>query len=501
MRMACAFCLVGVIVSCAASALAADDGSAATSPGGDDYYVSTQGSDANDGLTPETAILTIGEAVERANRTYGSRITVLPGTYSFPGTQEWTTITNAVVLASQTGNPDDVVIDCCGGYGLGTAHALARIEGVSIANSYGGEANGHALWINGGAATNITVCNLTGMVYAAVCISGGTLGGLLFTNNVNDARTTNGGVVLNASESSLIASTFICNKAGGAPVRIKSANCYVEDCNFLTNLYVSSCANQNGGAIFADPNPGSTYIRCCRFIGNAGNESGACFLNRGGTVSDCFFQGNEAFYHGSCFRGWYGSGTIDRCVFIDNIGSDHGVFYFSESTITVRNCLFAGNRSKGGAPGVITSGRANHFLNCTFYGNRSTTGGTHALYLSHQSATVKNCIFYGNGPSADSRNAYVATAANIRNTCYPEAVAGNTTGNFAVSLLFGDAENGEFRLRHGSPCINSGDWTFLGATMDEVMAQKDLAGTSRLLRSQVDMGCFEYVWPTAVLLH
>ena len=498
--MASAFYLVGVVVACAASALAADDGLAVAASGGD-YYVSTQGSDANDGLSPETALLTVGEAVERANLTSNSCITVFPGTYPFPGTLEWTTITNAVVLASQTGNPDDVVIDCCGGYGLGTAHALARIEGVSIANSYGGAANGHALWIDGGSATNISVCNLTGMVYAAVRISGGTLGGLLFTNNVNDAKAANGGVILNDSESRLVASTFICNKAGGAPVRITSADCYVEDCSFLTNLYVSSCANQNGGAIFADPNPGhTTYIRRCRFIGNAGYESGACFLNRGGTVSDCLFQGNEAFYHGSCFRGWYGSGTIDRCVFIDNIGSDHGVFCFSETTITVRNCLFAGNRSKGGAPGVITSGRANHFLNCTFYGNRSTTGGTHVLYLSHQSATVKNCVSYGNGPSADSRNIYVAKASNIRNTCYPEAVADNTTGNFAANPLFVDAENGDFCLRYGSPCINRGDWTYLGATRDEVKAQKDLAGTSRLLGGQVDMGCFEFVRPTAVML-
>ena len=103
-------------------------------------------------------------------------------------------------------------------------------------------------------------------------------------------------------------------------------------------------------------------------------------------------------------------------------------------------------------------------------------------------------------PSADSRNAYVAQAANIRNTCYPEAVAGNTTGNFAANPLFVDAENGNFSLRHGSPCINRGDWPFLGATKDEVEAQTDLAGNSRLLRGQVDMGCFEFVWPTAVLL-
>ena len=463
---------------------------AATASFGGDYYVSMQGSDANDGFTPKTSLLTVGEAVKRANRTYGSRITILPGTYPFPGTQEWTTITNAVTLASQTGNPDDVVIDCCGGYGLSTTHASARIEGVSIANSYGGAANGHALWINSGSATNIIVCNLTGMTYAAVRISGGTLGGLLFTNNVNSARAMNGGVILDASESSLVASTFIGNKAGGAPLRITSVNCYVEDCNFLTNLYVNLFSSQYGGAIYATPNLSTTYIRRCRFIGNAGNECGACYLNRGGMVSDCLFQGNEAFYHSSCIRGSSNSGTptIERCVFLDNIGNDHGAISSSDSlAFTVRNCLFVGNRSNGGAPGVITSSKAYHFQNCTFYGNRSTTGGTHALYLSHSSASVKNCIFYNNGPAADSRNAYVGTSANIKNTCYPEAVAGNTTGNFAADPQL----KADWTLNSDSPCVSAGDWTFLGATKDVVKAQKDLAGNSRLIGGQIDMGCFE----------
>ena len=455
---------------------------------GGDFYVSTAGSDANDGLTPETALLTIGEAVDRANLAYGSHITVLSGTYPFPGTQAWTTITNAVTLSSQTGNPNDVIIDCCGGYGLCASNALARIEGVRIENSYGGAANGHALWIHGGSATNIIVCNLTGMSYAAVRISGGTLGGLLFTNNVNNAKTANGGVIMNASGSSLVASTFIRNKAGGAPVRITSVNCYVEDCNFLTNLFVASYANQSGGAIYADPSSGSTYIRRCRFIGNAGNECGACFVNRGAIVSDCVFQGNEAFYHGSCIRGWYNSGTIDRCVFIENIGNDHGVIATSDSQVwTVRNCLFVGNSSKGGAPGVITSGRAHHFQNCTFYGNRSTTGGTHALYLSNASATVKNCIFYGNGPAADSRNAYVATAANIQNTCYPEAAEGNTTGNFSANPLFVKAEEGNFHLQYRSPCIDAGQ-ELVTVDLDGDERPQDGDGNGVAVS---DLGCYE----------
>ena len=453
---------------------------------GGDYYVSTQGSDQNDGLTPATALLTVGEAVERANRTYGSRITVLPGTYPFPGTQEWTTLTNAVTLASQTGNPDDVVIDCCGGYGLSTEHESARIEGVRIANSYGGAANGHALWINGGSATNIIVCNLTGMQYAAVRVTGGELAGLLFTNNVNSTKSAaNGGVVLDGAGSRLVASTFIRNKAGAAPVYIPASSCHVEDCDFFTNLYVNGYSNGQGGAIYSTPK--GTAIRRCRFIGNAGYETGACFMNNGGSFSDCLFQGNEAFYHGSCIRCWYDNLTVDRCAFTGNIGNDTGIVNAPSGTTSFRNCLFADNRSKGGAPGGVNSGNTVHLQNCTFYGNRSTTGSIHAANLSKAASTIKNCVFYNNGPAADSRNVNIATAANIQNTCYPEAVEGNTTGNFAANPLFVDAENGDFHLQYGSTCIDAGQ---------ELLAD-DLDGDERPQDGNADgeavsdLGCYE----------
>ena len=115
------------------------------------------------------------------------------------------------------------------------------------------------------------------------------------------------------------------------------------------------------------------------------------------------------------------------------------------------------------------------------------TGGTHALYLSHASASVKNCIFYGNGPAADSRNAYVATAANIQNTCYPEAVEGNTTGNFAANPLFVNAETGDFHLQYGSPCIDAGQ-NLLTVDLDGDERPQDGNGDDVAVS---DLGCYE----------
>ena len=450
---------------------------------GGDYYVSTQGSDANDGLTPETALLTIGEAVERANRTYGSRITVLSGTYPFPGTQEWTKLTNAVTLASQTGNPDDVIIDCCGGYGLSTEHESARIEGVRIANSYGGAANGHALWINGGSATNIHVCNLTGMKFAAVRVTGGELAGLLFTNNVNNTRdAANGGVILDGNGSCLTTSTFMYNKASAAPVVVASNNCNIDDCAFTTNFYVAYYANQDAGGIWNSANSKSMYVRRSRFVGNKGLSGG---IYRSANLSDCTFIDNVGTDQAGCLRSAYATYNADRCVFIGNNGSNDGVITVSDSDAYFRNCLFANNIGNGRS-GVVSAGQKMHFINCTMFGNKTLTGSTHAMALSHKDAQVKNCIIYGNGPTSDSRNTSFSNFTP-ENTCYPEAAEGNTKGNFAANPLFVDTENGDFHLQYGSPCIDAG----------QELQEVDLVGDVRPQDGNADgvaasdLGCFE----------
>ncbi len=58
------------------------------------------------------------------------------------------------------------------------------------------------------------------------------------------------------------------------------------------------------------------------------------------------------------------------------------------------------------------------------------------------------------------------------------------TGNIVVDPLFADAEDGDFRLLAGSPCLDAGDNAAVsGAT--------DLAGNPRVQNGTVDMGAYE----------
>ena len=175
----------------------------------------------------------------------------------------------------------------------------------------------------------------------------------------------------------------------------------------------------------------------------------------------------------------------------------------------------AGNAYSAATAGILAYSQGTNGFHLTFSGDTSAYLGSVVitseynsagvaygaeLRLSGSASTFGGSIVVRDGATFRPQITTSVGSLTLDPGSSLSLVAGNTTGNFAANPLFGDAENGEFRLRHGSPCINSGDWTFLGATMDEVMAQKDLAGTSRLLRSQVDMGCFEFLWPTAVLL-
>ena len=58
-------------------------------------------------------------------------------------------------------------------------------------------------------------------------------------------------------------------------------------------------------------------------------------------------------------------------------------------------------------------------------------------------------------------------------------------GNITNTPLFVNAEAGDFRLRAGSPCIDTG-------TNEVCQSMTDFAGNRRIQGNRVDMGCYEY---------
>lgn len=192
-----------------------------------------------------------------------------------------------VTLRSQSGNPEQCVIDCDGAGG-----APPWLEVVSLADPY--------LLVVGG----LTV---TGSFARVLHVQGST-----------------GQVVR-------IENCCFLDNPGGGPRYWGDGRVFIEDCLFENN------AAESGGAImFSDSGtPSETrVVSACRFRGNAATDfGGAIYYDEPVEyqIEDCHFEANtaslgSALFHAQ-FIGGPGGSTVTGCTFLANVGSQGAVCY------------------------------------------------------------------------------------------------------------------------------------------------------------------------------
>lgn len=225
-----------------------------------------------------------------------------------------------------------------------------------------------------------------------------------------------------------------------------------------------------------------------------------------------------------------GSLTLIRCQFINNAAGLNGDVY-STGTLWVESCRFIDTSSP--RPGireshsVITGNGPTTVVNSLFHNcaNPSSAVLSFPSTTSPEFRTVVNCTFPGNSVRTIVETWGLA-AVNVRNTI----VWGNThsqpaftgaavvqysniqggwsgTGNINVNPIFKAADQGDYRLSAGSPCIDRADASALppGITLDlagkprffgdPLTSNVNAAGTPPYL----DMGAYEYQGPFVCL--
>lgn len=194
----------------------------------------------------------------------------------------------------------------------------------------------------------------------------------------------------------------------------------------------------------------------------------------GGVLEDCLIVGNTAKYSGG---GLYNS-TARRCTISQNTvssqgGSGHGG---GASHCSLINCLVADNvvDADDGLGGGASS---SSLYNCTVVGNmvygtdRAYGGGVYFTKLY-------NTIVFGNSLVAEDEDADTSGENAYEVWDIKKSRVGEDPG-------FADAENGDYRLSAGSPCLDAGS---NGYVMDDL----DLDGNARIQHFTVDIGCYEY---------
>ncbi|MCS7036093.1 MAG: right-handed parallel beta-helix repeat-containing protein [Saprospiraceae bacterium] len=194
--------------------------------------------------------------------------------------------------------------------------------------------------------------------------------------------------------------------------------------------------SRRGGGLLANA---KVTVRNCRFVDNNGDTGGALAAVLPGAsgilVEDCIFEKNNTslLSSGIYFRDLAGGSTVRRCIFRENktirgvlyaitsanmvvdscqfLNNDAGntpcaALYTWQTTFTLRNSLFRGNRSND-FTGMYNDGRNGIFPflieNCIFEENVAVdsvntgnlaTGG--AIFNATATCTIRNCVFRNN---------------------------------------------------------------------------------------------------------
>jgi hypothetical protein len=204
-------------------------------------------------------------------------------------------------------------------------------------------------------------------------------------------------------------------------------------------------------------------------------------------ITNNIITANQASEGGGGIRTGSGTITISNNVISDNTAPDGGgVFVYGGAIMT--NNLITGNTATRGA-GIYSSGAFTGAGN-TIIGNTAPSGGA-LVYNIGAAVKLYNSIIAHNSSgilrvsgTLDLRNCDVFgnAAYNFSGLTDPTG----TNGNISQDPLFVDRPGGNYRLPAGSPCVDTGDDTFVKT------GETDMDGKPRILGAHVDMGCYEY---------
>ncbi len=224
-------------------------------------------------------------------------------------------------------------------------------------------------------------------------------------------------------------------------------------------------------------------------IGGGGNSGSGINVDRASlTLAQCTLRDHLT---GGALYVSNGTASISKCVFVNNRAEQGAACLAWMSTVVVRNCLFAGNRSSmnGGALYIQAAPVAAEIANCTFVDNRAGNSGG-AMVLNQASASIRNSIMWGNNASFYPQIAvFISGVATVEYCCID--ASGFGLSNINAEPLFASPGSwddngtpddpgddtysaGDYRLlsEHGrwdpageawvidnetSPCIDAGD--------------------------------------------
>ena len=395
-----------------------------------DYYVATTGNDANDGLSAETAFVTIDKAIASAAND-SDVIHVAPGTYS---TSEQYGPNLKAKLAGTGASRDDVVIQSGGAYRTLRTAAGSWLENVTVVGNadISKVDKGGAIEMSGGTVTNCVIRdgtakgndshNAGGNIYSSSAaslvvdcvISGGS------------AQRRGGNVCLD--QGTLRNCTITGGSTSGGSQQNNGGNVWtyqgkIENCTISGgsaelggNVYVyNSVASVSGGTISggtATQYGGNVYLR-------QGTISGATVSGGSTTATSGNYGGGNVYADGNA--------VVSGCVILDGSAYRRGGNVYLVTGI-VRDCAISNGVCSANIGGNVYMEGAT-MTNSTVYGGSAPAGRGGNVFLNNAAALVADCTIEAGAAGTQGGNLYVGSG-----TVSDSTVANGTANSFGGNV-------------------------------------------------------------------
>lgn len=285
--------------------------------------------------------------------------------------------------------------------------------------------------------------------------------------------------------------------AGGGLRAFRVEHCKVRRCSFSDNSAFRSAGVSLGDAIH-DPQMKTAELFECRIVNNSAELfAGAATITANfKELRSCQIVGNTSVTMASLLLGHeevvdaYQT-VIVNSVIADNVANSIGAGIVVPNFTHIANCVVSGNSASGDCPAIcVTAGSI--IANTTVINNVGT--GIQAYGPAKPGVTATNCIVYGNTTSIEIEGDGVIEVSHSNIQGGWEGV-----GNIDADPMFVQPGTRNFRLAHGSPCLDAGSNDALPADSFDLDGDGDvteplpidLAGEPRILSGTVDMGAYE----------
>ncbi|CEA13738.1 hypothetical protein DSM1535_1404 [Methanobacterium formicicum] len=449
--------LIGVVLfSLSVSAV-----SAANTSSNSTIYVSTEGNDTWDGLSP-TYNTTSGPKKTITNATgtvtTNGTIYIAPGTYNESGItiNKDMTITgenqeNTIINGQQSGNSIFHIL----------SGITANINNLTLTN--GRTPLGGAIYKDGG---NLTVTNCTFTNNTAG------YGGAIYTNvgslTVRNCKFTNNTAKQHVG-------------AWGGSIYNYGGNLTVTNCIFTTKT-ISGLGDDSGGAIYN--NGGSLTVINSTFTNNSATRYGGAIFNNGGslTVTNSTFTNNTAYCGGAIYNKG-GSLSMTNCTLTNNtVSEDGGAIYSKDGeSFSMTNCTLTTNKAARYGGAIYKDGGRLTVMNCILADNTMNLeqGYGGAIFNNAGSLTVTNSAFTDNtaywygGAIYNNGSLTVTNSTFTNNYAYGDGGAIYNNGSLTVtnSTLKNNTASGD-----GGAIYNSGGSTVTNSTFTNNNAYTSYGG-------------------------